>query len=931
MAQAPENVTTVVKSNNRKPPLLSQHKSYSDWTRLVKLWQKVTDLPKDNHGAAIVMTLEGKSLDAVLELSDDDINKETGVDLIIGKLDPLYKKDELNEKFEHLEKFESYKRPSSTGIQEFLNEFDKLHALAKKHGANYSDDILGFKLIKSANLQSRDEQLIKATIQSIKYNDIKSKIKQIFCDNEKPLNSSDGGFAIKSEPTFYTKEDDEYYSGYHEEFESDGENPENTFYTPYYQNRRGGHRGRSRWQPNNRNYSEWKKPSVDSRNTPEWRLPAKPNTPWKKSSNQMEAQTRSSTDNHGKNPILRNGQPTRCNICQSINHWRNDCPDKLVSEATYLVNEVVLHHCNDIVLKSLVAETWCSAVLDSGATSTVCGINWFNEFRSSLSDSEVDKISYSESNKPYKFGDGKCINATKSARIPAHFGNNSISIQADIVNAEIPLLLSNSSMKRLRMSVNFDNDTADILGNSVPLATTSAGLYALPITKPVQLLHRFEEQDQQQTTLTLTHDKTNHEIASKLHRCFAHPSPDKIIKLVNSAGPQWSQNSDLKHEIKKVSENCDVCKIYRKAPSRPIVSLPMCSSFQEIVAMDLKQYEGKLILHMIDLCTRLSAAAFIPNKSRGVIVETIFRIWISVYGTPAKFMNDNGGEFANAEFLQMCEQLNITPLTTAAESPWSNGIVERNNQTLACMMNKIIHDSKCSSEIALCWALNAKNSLQNVAGFSPFQLAIGFNPNLPSTINDKLPSLTNKSSSQIISDNLNALHSARCAFIEAENNEKIRRALTHNVRSSGEVKYVTGDDVYYKRDDSQEWHGPGKVIGQVGQQVFVKHGSFYIRVHPCRLQLVNTEQKPLLDKPSKENIHTHNSHNTSDTSDDDDVENQQSKSQPESQPPVNVITEQEDTQPLLEQTHRRTDHSPPNGNGRGKFCAKAAGGLGLGW
>ena len=920
MAHAPDpaqNMTTVIKNNNRKPPLLSQHKSYSDWTRLVKLWQKITDLPKDNHGAAIVMTLEGKSLDAVLELTDDDINKDTGVDLIIAKLDPLYKKDELNEKFEHLEKFESYKRPSATGMQEFLNEFDKLHALAKKHGANYSDDILGFKLIKSANLQNRDEQLIKATIQDIKYADIKSKIKKIFCDNEKPSNSTDESFAIKSEPTFYTREDPECYNGYDDDLESDEDNPENTFYTPYYQNRRGGSRGRSKWQPRGRNFSDWRQPSADSRNTPEWRQSStKPNgTTWRKPSmdqrpsNQTETHTRNFNDHNARNPMLKNGQPTRCNICQSINHWRNDCPDKLVSETTYLVNEVVLHNCNDVVLKSLVAETWCSAVLDSGATSTVCGNNWFNEFLASLPDEEIKKVSYCQSNKPYKFGDGKCINAVKSAKIPAHFGNNSITIQADIVDAEIPLLLSNSSMKRLRMSINFDNDTAHILGSSVPLATTSAGLYALPITKPVQLLHSLDKQDEQQITLTTTHAKTNSEIASKLHRCFAHPSPDKIIKLVNSAGPYWSQNSDLKHEIKKVSENCDVCKIYRKAPPRPIVSLPMCSSFQEIVAMDLKQYQGKLILHMIDLCTRLSAAAFIPNKSRGVIVQTIFRIWISVYGSPAKFMNDNGGEFANAEFLEMCEQLNITPLTTAAESPWSNGIVERNNQTLACMMNKIIHDANCSPEMALCWALNAKNSLQNVAGFSPFQLAIGFNPNLPSTINDKLPSLSNKSSSQIISDNLDALHSARCAFIEAENNEKIRRSLMHNVRSSGEVKYVTGDDVYYKRDESQEWHGPGKVIGQVGQQVFVKHGSFYIRVHPCRLQFVNSQQNPLLSKPSKENIHTDNSHNSNNAtavSDDDDDDEQ---SQLESQPPAHVITDQEATRPLLEQTNtnKQTD------------------------
>ena len=45
-------------------------------------------------------------------------------------------------------------------------------------------------------------------------------------------------------------------------------------------------------------------------------------------------------------------------------------------------------------------------------------------------------------------------------------------------------------------------------------------------------------------------------------------------------------------------------------------------------------------------------------------------------------MSDNGGEFANSDFMDMCEQLNIIPLTTAAESPWSNGINERHNAIL---------------------------------------------------------------------------------------------------------------------------------------------------------------------------------------------------------------------------------------------------------
>ena len=75
------------------------------------------------------------------------------------------------------------------------------------------------------------------------------------------------------------------------------------------------------------------------------------------------------------------------------------------------------------------------------------------------------------------------------------------------------------------------------------------------------------------------------------------------------------------------------------------------------------------------------------------------------------------------------------------------------------------------------------------------------------------------------------------AHIKCESDSRVRRALRHNIRTSGDTVYVTGDKVYYKRVDSRRWKGPGTVIGQEGQQVLVKHGGVYIRVHPCRLTL----------------------------------------------------------------------------------------------
>ena len=107
----------------------------------------------------------------------------------------------------------------------------------------------------------------------------------------------------------------------------------------------------------------------------------------------------------------------------------------------------------------------------------------------------------------------------------------------------------------------------------------------------------------------------------------------------------------------------------------------MTNTFLETVAMVLNYYKGKILLHIVEHCTRPSASTVIPNKQPETIIKYIFKIWISVFGSPAKFLTDYGGEFANIMFISMCESLGIVIKTTAAELPWSNSLVERQSNT----------------------------------------------------------------------------------------------------------------------------------------------------------------------------------------------------------------------------------------------------------
>ena len=112
-------------SKDKNPPLLSASKSYDDWIKLINIWKDFTSLEKPKQALAIALSLEDKAQDVALQIPRDQLAQENGVELIIQRLDKIFKKDELSQKFNSLEAFESYRRPENTSIGDFITGFEK--------------------------------------------------------------------------------------------------------------------------------------------------------------------------------------------------------------------------------------------------------------------------------------------------------------------------------------------------------------------------------------------------------------------------------------------------------------------------------------------------------------------------------------------------------------------------------------------------------------------------------------------------------------------------------------------------------------------------------------------------------------------------------------------------------------------------------------
>ena len=525
-------------------------------------------------------------------------------------------------------------------------------------------------------------------------------------------------------------------------------------------------------------------------------------------------------------------------------HYYKECPHRNTSNPAitmFMKNHSVIEEIPDVIVKNndkdivyLMDQTLNKAILDTGATTTVCGDAWLKVYEESLTKDEAQKIEYLQEDKSFRFGDGNIVKSTEAVILSTEICGKPARIKSHIVNCKIPLLISRASMKRAKLIIDCENDEIRIGDSTQKLITTDNGHMTIEIGRSEDNMSTSCDDVAHQVMLTVDSPLKT---ATHLHRYFGHASGQKIGTVIRNSDIE--QREDIQKELKKLDESCEFCIKHKRAAPHQKVGLPLGQGFNSVIAMDLKFIGDGIILHMIDVVTRFSSACIVEDKKAESIVHAIFVHWIAIFGRPDHYLTDNGGEFVNKELLSMCENLEIKILTTAAYAPWMNGIVERHNGVLGEMIEKIMEDTRVSLEISTCWAVNAKNSLCMVYGFSPYQLVMGRNPKIPNVLDSKTPTYLNESTCcKLVSDHLNSMYSARQEFTHAENSHRLKRALKEKIYPAANARFVNGDVVYCKRE--KIWKGPATVIGQDGKQVLMKNGGFVVKAHSSKVVLRNT-------------------------------------------------------------------------------------------
>ena len=795
------------------PKFIDNTYEYPEYKKKLQRWSRITKVDKKLQADVVVYHMEGhpSCIQDKIEtsLGDTIIGQDDGLTKLIAYLDTIYAEDELTDAWLNYKKIIRLKKTTDQPITEFIADFERIYKKAKDSGSDFSDLVLAFNLLEACVLSEIDEKFV---ISAIDYKTGKEK-KSLFEQTKNSLRKFKSREKLSYEPVDepsdnLMKKEESYVSNVKETLISEG------------------------WRPPRRNVT----------------------------SNNENKKTR-------KNPLGKNGKPLQCFRCRSEFHMLDNCDQKRVpsnkskedsnkgrKEQTMLSSvlkklensndidytmmccvyednedsEVVLVSQNEEDLCYLIDEAGCRGVLDSACSNTVAGSKWISKYTQSISPTFAESLEVVASTKIYEFGGGEKRKSQGAVKLPALIGDKKVTILVNIVQADIPLLIGSNSMKVAAAKLDFESNKAIFFDEEVDMYEVGSGHFCIDLSSKTLDTHinNIQDRDSQVQRALVAADGIDEKGLKKLHHLYGHTSAEKLEKFLRKAG---KDTTGTKNTLEKIEKSCESCLKSKRRKPLPKSAIPRVERPNQIVTLDLKEFKNGYICYIIDMHSRFTAADFISNKNPDTLVNCIMHKWVSVFGVMEGLHSDLGGEMTNELLDEVASKMDIKITTTSSYSPHQNGLNERNHAIIDLMITKMLaSDSSLTPEIALCWGLNAKNSLENCYGFTPVQLQIGKTPILPSVTRNGPPLYSNETKSESFAKHLNAMNVARQEFIKAESSSALKKALKSRVHPRGH-DIMEGDWIYYRKNDKIKknviWKGPSKVISINGKKMFVDQGA----------------------------------------------------------------------------------------------------------
>ena len=154
------------------PQLLEDVENIDIWLREIKLWQCVTELSIKQQGPAIYLWLPSKIRQAYIHISVQSLSSDNGLSILLEKIKELYAKDKHSLTYMAYDTFETFHRiVQVTWI--LCNQI-------KRYNMELPTGALAYRVLKNANISDEKQQLVRATLTSLTYKNMKKQLKAIY-------------------------------------------------------------------------------------------------------------------------------------------------------------------------------------------------------------------------------------------------------------------------------------------------------------------------------------------------------------------------------------------------------------------------------------------------------------------------------------------------------------------------------------------------------------------------------------------------------------------------------------------------------------------------------------------------------------------------------------------------------------------------------
>ena len=309
----------------------------------------------------------------------------------------------------------------------------------------------------------------------------------------------------------------------------------------------------------------------------------------------------------------------------------------------------------------------------------------------------------------------------------------------------------------------------------------------------------------------------------------------------------WSK---MPNDVKWYVRSCKKCQFAKRdqgAKGGPLNPLPPRDEPFEVIGMDLvfpmpRSKNGNVaILVWEDYATRWSEAVPLEDTSAASIGKAFWYNIVCRYGCPRTVLTDLGRNFMAAVFEELLRFTKTDRLRTTAYHPQTDGLVERQNQTLKQMIRTYVNQKQNDWDELLPYLSFAYNtSVHSSTGITPYFLLYGREATMP--VDVALDWTPESQLSQGIHERMKmARRLAKENLIGAQNYQRKKHDATHGEAN----KFKIGDLVMVRKEFVAK--GRKKSISprfsQVAQVVGVSPGNVYkLRLGPKTYSWINVER-----------------------------------------------------------------------------------------